>query len=115
MKKYEGLFIFPSEATGETIKDHGAEATKWIEKFQGKIIQKTDMGKKTIGHPIKKYKEGKFFVFNFEMDPARMQDFRKDLEQQETLLKYMITVPEEKAKLPVAPVAAAPAASAPKE
>ena len=105
MRKYEGLFIFPPEATGEA-KDPAAEVTKWIEKFQGKVLQKTDLGKKSIGHPIKKYKEGKFLVFTFEMDSLRMQEFRKDLELQETLLKYMVTVFEEKAKLNV--VAAAP-------
>ena len=111
MKKYEGLFIFPPEGTGEAHKDFSVEVTKWIEKFQGKVIQKTDMGKKRIGYPIKKYKEGKVLVVNFEMDPARMQEFRKDLELQEGLLKYMVTVPEAKAKLP----AATPVASAPKE
>ncbi len=105
MKKYEGLFIFPPEASGESPKDPTTEVTKWIEKFQGKVLQKTDLGKKTIGHPIKKHKEGKFIVVNFEMDPARAQEFRKELELQETLLKYMITVSDGKAKLPVAPVA----------
>ena len=49
MKKYEGLFIFPPEITGEGSKDPGAEVVKWIEKFQGKVIQKTDLGKKPLG------------------------------------------------------------------
>ena len=111
MRKYEGVFIFPPEGTAEGGKDFSTEVTKWIEKFQGNITQKIDMGKKHIGHPLKKFKEGKVLVFNFEMDPSRTQEFRKDLELQESLLKYMITVPEEKAKLP----AAAPAAAAPKE
>lgn len=93
MKKYEGLFIFPPED-----KDQAVEVTKWIEKFQGKVLQKTDLGKKTIGYQIKKFRDGKFLVFNFEMDPSRIQDFRKDLEQQETLLKYMVTVLQEKSK-----------------
>jgi len=106
MRKYEGLFIFPPEVTGESHKDFSAEVTKWIEKFQGKITQKTDLGKKPIGHPLKKFKEGKVLVFNFEMDPARMQEFRKELELQETLLKYMVTIPEDKPKMPAAaPVA----------
>lgn len=111
MRKYEGLFIFPPEVTGEKQKDFSAEVTKWIEKFKGKVIQKIDLGKKPIGHALKKFKEGKVLVFDFEMDPARVQDFRKDLELQEGLLKYMVTVPEEKSKLSVT----ASAAPAPKE
>jgi ribosomal protein S6 len=107
MKKYEGLFIFPPELTGEGFKDPAAEVVKWIEKFQGKVIQKTDLGKKPLGHMIKKYKDGKMFLFDFEMDPSRTQDFRKELELQENLLKYMVSIPAKKPALPPLPVAAA--------
>ncbi len=92
MKKYEGLFIFPAEGD----KDYGTDAAKWIEKFQGKILHKNELGKKTLGHPLAKSRDGKVYVFDFEMDSSRMQDFRKDLELQEALLKYMITVQDPK-------------------
>ena len=107
MKKYEGLFIFPPEITGESHKDPAAEVTKWIEKFQGKVIQKTDLGKKALGHMIRKYKDGRMFLFDFEMDPSRTQEFRKELELQENLLKYMVSVPAKKPVLPPLPVASA--------
>ena len=105
MKKYEGLFIFPPEITGESHKDPAAEVTKWIEKFQGKVIQKTDLGKKSLGHIIGKYREGRTFVFDFEMDPSRTQDFRKEIELQENLLKYMVSIPAKKPALPPLPTA----------
>lgn len=103
MKKYEGLFIFPPEISGESHKDSAAEVVKWIEKFQGKVIQKTDLGKRMLGHMIRKYKDGRTFVFEFEMDPSRMQDFRKELELQENLLKYMVSIPAKKPALPPLP------------
>ena len=111
MKKYEGLFIFPPEVIGESHKDPAGEVTKWIEKFQGKVLQKNDLGKKTLGHPLRKYKDGRILVFEFEMNSSRAQDFRKELELQENLLKYMISVPGKKVTLPALQVAAA----APKE
>lgn len=106
MKKYEGLFIFPPESTGESRKDPSAEVAKRIEKFQGKVIQKQDLGKKSLGHMIRKYKEGRVFVLEFEMEPSCTQDFRKELGLQENLLKYMISVPEKKATLPPLPATA---------
>jgi len=108
MKKYEGLFIFPPEVTGEGHKDPAADVTKWIEKFQGKILQKTDLGKKPLGYLLGKYREGKMFVFEYEMDPSRTQEFRKELELQESLLKYMVSIPPKKVVLPPLPVAMAP-------
>ncbi len=89
---------------------------KWVEKFQGKVIQKTDLGKKPLGHMIKKYKDGRMFLFEFEMDSSRTQDFRKDLELQENLLKYMVSIPAKKPALPpllVASVAAPKVESTP--
>jgi ribosomal protein S6 len=109
MRKYEGLFIFAPELTGDGYKDPAAEIVKWIEKFQGKVIQKTDLGKKPLGHMIKKYKDGRMFLFEFEMDPSHTQDFRKELELQENLLKYMVSIPEKKPVLPPLPVAPAAA------
>ncbi|OQA57749.1 MAG: 30S ribosomal protein S6 [Candidatus Omnitrophica bacterium ADurb.Bin277] len=115
MRKYEGLFIFPPEAAGEGPKDPAGEVTKRIEKFQGKIVQKIDLGKKPIGHAIGKYREGKMLVVHFEMDPSRMQDFRKELELQDSLLKYMVTVFEESARVPAAVVPASAPETAPEE
>jgi ribosomal protein S6 len=111
MKKYEGLFIFPPEVTGESHKDPVAEVTKWIEKFQGKVLVKNDLGKKILGHPLRKHKDGRVLVFEFEMDASHTQEFRKELELQENLLKYMISVPEKKIALPALQTAVA----APKE
>lgn len=106
MKKYEGLFIFPPETGGESHKDPALEVTKWIEKFQGKVLQKSDLGKKTLGHLIGKHKEGKILVFEYEMNPSQTQDFRKELELQENLLKYMISIPGKKVALPLLPAVA---------
>ncbi len=114
MKKYEGLFIFSPELTGEGFKDPAAEVLKWIEKYQGKVIQKTDLGKKPLGHMIRKYKDGRMFLFDFEMDASRMQDFRKELELQENLLKYMVSIPAKKPALPPLPAAPVAAAVTPK-
>jgi ribosomal protein S6 len=107
MKKYEGLFIFPPEITGESHKDPAGEVVMWIEKFLGKVIQKSDLGKKPLGHMIGKYKDGRTFVFEFEMDPSRAQDFRKEIELQENLLRYMVSVLVKKPALPPLPAAAA--------
>ncbi len=105
MKKYEGLFIFPPEVTSDSAKDSTAEVTKWIEKFQGKVLQANDLGKKSLGHLIGKYREGRTFVFEYEMPASQTQAFRKDLELQEGLLKYMITFPSGKPTLPPVTVA----------
>jgi small subunit ribosomal protein S6 len=119
MKSYEGLFIFPPESTPDVRK---AQLKNWedtFQKFGCVIVQKTEWGKKPLGYPVRKFREGFFLVVDFQMDPSKAIEFRKNLELQEDLIKYMVTVKQEKkvkatatqpaAKPQQRPVPAAPA------
>ncbi len=112
MTSYEGIFIFPPESVGDTRKTQLKTLDDIIAKFQGSIIQKNEWGKKQLGYPLKKFREGYVVVTDFDMPSSQAIEFRKSLELQEDLLKYMVTVkakvkPEKAAAVP--PPAAAPA------
>ncbi len=116
MKAYEGVFIFPPESAADARKTQLKNLDDIIAKFQGSVIQKNEWGKKQLGYSLKKFREGYVVVTDFEMPTSQAIEFRKTLELQEDLLKYMITVkiaakPDKKAaaKPPAAAPAAAPA------
>ena len=92
MTSYEGIFIFPPESTGDTRKTQLKTLDDTIVKFQGSIIQKNEWGKKQLGYPLKKFREGYVVVTDFDMPSSQAIEFRKSLELQEDLLKYMVTV-----------------------
>lgn len=92
MKSYEGLFVFPPDATPDAAKSQQKNLDDLIVKFKGQITQKQEWGKKPLGYILKKFTEGHMFVYDFQMDPSQATDFRKALELQEDLLKYMITL-----------------------
>ena len=96
MKAYEGIFIFPPEATPEVRKNHISQLEELIKKFNGNILQKVEMGKRSLGYQVKKFREGFFIAIDFQMDSLKMTDCRKALELQADLLKYMIIVKEKK-------------------
>ncbi len=111
MTSYEGIFIFPPESAGDARKAQLKSIDDIIAKFQGSIIQKNEWGKKLLGYPLKKFREGYVVVADFEMPSLQAVEFRKSLELQEDILKYMVTVkaavkPEKKAV--VTPPAAPP-------
>ena len=110
MKSYEGVFIFPPESTGDARKAQLKSLDDIIAKFQGSVIQKNEWGKKFLGYPLKKFREGYVVVADFEMPTSQAVEFRKNLELQEDILKYMITVkttvkPDKKVVVPKAPAA----------
>lgn len=92
MKLYEGFFIFPPEAGPEARKNQERGLEELIKKFQGNVLQRNEWGKRPLGYPLKKYREGHFLLLDFQIPPLQIADLRKALELQEDLLKFMLTV-----------------------
>ncbi len=110
MKSYEAVFIFPPEVAADTRKAQLKNIDDIIAKFQGAVIQKNELGKRPLGYPLKKFREGYFVVVVFQMPTSQAGVFRKTIELQEDILKYMITVKEE-VKPEKKPVVKAPVSS----
>lgn len=91
MKKYDSLIIFPPATTGLDSKNSFEELVK---KNGGSISNRTEMGKRFLGYPVKKSKEGYVVAFDFELEPAKMVELRRSLDLSEDILKYTIVVRE---------------------
>jgi small subunit ribosomal protein S6 len=96
MRAYEGIFIFPPDATPEVLKKQEQSLDELIQKFSGTVANKTDFGKKTLGYEIGKHRDGHFFVYDFSMEPAKMVEYRKALNLHDGLLKFMLLLKPEK-------------------
>ena len=96
MRTYEGLFIFPPESGPDARKEELGALEELIKKYSGTIVDKNDWGKKPLGYLLKKHREGYFQLLHFKVPAENMNDFRKALELEERILKFMITVQNEK-------------------
>ena len=92
MKAYEGVFIFPPEASPEARKNQEKNLEDVLKKFGGKILQRTEWGRRPLGYPLKKFREGHFLILDFQVESIKMTELRKMLELQEDLLKFMLTI-----------------------
>ncbi|OGW78748.1 MAG: 30S ribosomal protein S6 [Omnitrophica bacterium GWA2_52_8] len=109
MKLYETLILLPPDTASDTREKQIKGVEDLISKYSGKIKQKNDLGKKYLGYAIQKHKEAQGFVFDFEMPPSQLEEFRKGLELQDFILKYMVSIKIMSEKKPVAAAIAAPA------
>ena len=95
MRKYEGLFIFPAQEAAEALKAQDKHLEEMVRRFGGRTLEHRDWGRRALGFPVKRAREGRFVVWNFEMEPARMGEFRKAVELEESLLKATLVRPPE--------------------
>ena len=90
MEKYEALIIFPSQAAAEPLSEGKNPFEEAIKKFEGKVINRSELGRRSIGYPIKKAREGYFAAFDFELTPDKVEPLTRALRLTETILRFTI-------------------------
>ena len=90
MRKYEGIFIFPPEETPETCKEEEKRLEEKITRLGGRILERKDWGRRLLGYPLRKFHEGRILLWDFEMEPQQITEFRKVLGLDEKLLKATV-------------------------
>lgn len=99
MKSYEGLFVFPPEATPDARKGQFEKLEGLIRKCGGSVAQKNEWGRKPLGYTVRKFREGHLVIWEIQLEGGKVGEFRKALELDEDVIKHMLTVkPERKPK-----------------
>ena len=92
MKKYELMTIAKVNA-GE---DKAQELSNWVKDLisagKGKVLNSSFMGKRKFAYKVEKDIEGFYEVFEFEMEPKNMVNFKNKLDLSESLTRYLVTV-----------------------
>ena len=123
MRLYQAVFILSPEMGPDGVKSQEKNLEDLVKKFQGQVLQKFEAGKKLLGYPIRKFREGNVLYFDFQLDPSKLVSLREALSLHEELMKFMLTVKPKKASAPprgktaasapmASPVAKQPAAHA---
>jgi small subunit ribosomal protein S6 len=81
--KYEITLLVAEEAEVEPIK-------KLLESLNGKVVEEQKWGKKQLSYPIKKNMDAYYFTWSLEMEPKKMAEFKRGLNFNESLLRYLL-------------------------
>lgn len=68
--------------------------TNFIEKEEGKIGKKEDWGKKTLFYPIKKHKEGIYFLWEITLPLKSASIVDKKIKLEENIIRYLLVKKE---------------------
>lgn len=88
LQKYELLTIIKPESFSETEK----KIVEFLKKQLGDkaIEKKEDLGKKTLVYPIKKMKEGNYYLFTLSCDSEKILEVSAKLKTFESIVRFLL-------------------------
>ena len=90
LRTYELLSIIKPNIDSEEFDKLVVKIEEAIVALDGKVTSTDKMGRKKLSYDIKDFRDGYFVVHNFEMDPAQVAKFNRQLRLNENVLRIML-------------------------
>ena len=94
MNLYEGMFLLDNNVVREDWNDAKGTATGILEKHGASVTTARRWAERSLAYTIKKRNRGTFLLVHFEADPGNIAIIRRDLELNETVMRYLILTSE---------------------
>ncbi len=91
MRTYELMFILNSELNEEETEAMEERIRGYLENAEAEVFDFKDVGLRRLAYEIKHQKEGRYYLAHFKMDPQRVKEFERSLQQIEAVLRELIT------------------------
>lgn len=62
-----------------------------VKKAKGSILSQDVWGKRHLAYPIKKHEEGYYIVYQLELQPAHIKEFKAELKLINDILRSLLT------------------------
>lgn len=67
-----------------------------VSQHGGQLAAAEAWGRRTLSYPIKKNKEGSYFLAHFTMEQARVPEFERALNLNQDIIRYLVVIPDTK-------------------
>ncbi|MCH2105340.1 MAG: 30S ribosomal protein S6 [Planctomycetes bacterium] len=94
MNLYEGMFLLDNNVVREDWNEAKGTATGILEKHGASVTTARRWAERSLAYTIKKRNRGTFLLVHFEADPGNIAIIRRDLELNETVMRYLILTAE---------------------
>jgi len=90
MKQYEAMFILKPDLDKTSIDKILGQIQDLVSKHKGAITETKEMGKNRLAYPLKKYKEGVYYLISFSIIPDAIDTIKKHLVLNESILRMLV-------------------------
>ena len=102
MKKYDALYIFVGIAKDDALEANLEKALAEVERFDGKILEKVSLGRRSFSRPMKKRDSGVYVKVRLELDPANVDALVKRYQLIEEVFRVQILAVDERREAKIA-------------
>ena len=100
MTKFEAVLLYSPDLSNPIITTEEESFKSNIEGFKGKIINIEDWGLKDLSFNINNYKKAFYKYYQIEMDGQYIENIKKNLTQNEKILRHLFVKVEQHQTLP---------------
>lgn len=91
MNSYEGLFLLKPDLTKEDLDKVMGQVQGILSKHEGSQDSVKEWGKQRLAYPVKKNKEGFFYLINFKIGSDGIAKIKRAFNLNESILRVAIT------------------------
>lgn len=88
-RKYETVYILRADLTDENEKKINDKITEVMTRFQGKLGEIKDLGKKPLAYPIAKHTKGHYFQVNYQGGGLVVEELERHLRLSEDVVRFL--------------------------
>lgn len=90
MNRYEGMFILRPDLGKDAADKALSQIQDTISKYKGIVEELKEWSRMKLSYPIKKHKEGTYYLAHFNMVPENIKEIRKIFALNEAILRILI-------------------------
>jgi small subunit ribosomal protein S6 len=92
MKKYELLYIIPTQYTDTEVEEIMVKMSTLVEGEGAKVSRNENLGKIKLAYPINKVRHGTYILAHFEAEPSIISELDRRLKLAEEVLRHQILI-----------------------
>ena len=100
MSKFEAVILLSPDLSSSDIKKQEDSFKKLLIGLNGSIFSEEDWGLRNLNYKIKNYKKAFYKFYQLEIEGSRIQNIKKNINQNEQVIRHLFVKVSNHAKLP---------------
>ena len=100
MNKFEAVILLSPDLSSSNLKKEEDSFKKLLIGLDGSIFSKEDWGLRNLSYKIKKFKKAFYKFYQLEIEGSKIQDIKKNINQNEQIIRYLFVKVKNHTKLP---------------